>query len=194
MIGRLRGTLVTKRLDGVTVDVGGVGYELSVTTRDLAELPGVGEEIVLHTHLHVREDAMVLFGFSTDRGRDFFRVVLTAPGVGPKLALAMLSTLDVDELHAAIIGEDVDALTVVPGIGKRSAQKMVLELKPKLVDMPIGSMPGANSARPQVRDALEGLGYNAAEIRDALVDVDGSLTVAEQIRSALQVLGAGRAG
>lgn len=194
MIGRLRGTMVAKRPDGVVVEVGGVGYELSVTVRDLAELPGVGEEIVLHTHLHVREDAMVLFGFSTDRGRDFFRVVLTAPGVGPKLALAMLSTLDVDELHGAIVGEDIDALTVVPGIGKRSAQKMILELKPKLVDMPVGSVAGASSARPQVRDALEGLGYTANEIRTAMESVDGTLPVAEQIRSALQVLGAGKTG
>ena len=154
MIGRLRGTLVGKRLDGVIVDVRGVGYELSVTARDLAELPGVGEDIVLHTHLHVREDAMVLFGFSTERGRDFFRTVLTAPGVGPKLALAMLSTLDADELHAAIVGEDVDGLTVIPGIGKRSAQKIVLELKPKLADLPVGPPTAGGSARPQVREAL----------------------------------------
>ena len=193
MIGRLRGTLVGKRLDGVIVDVAGVGYELAVTSRDLAELPGVGEEIVLHTHLHVREDAMVLFGFSTERGRDFFRIVLTAPGVGPKVALAMLSTLDADELHAAIVGEDVDALTVVPGIGKRSAQKIVLELKPKLGDLPVGSSVGGGSARPQVREALEGLGYTSAEIRDTVAEIDGSLPLAEQIRVALQLLGTGRA-
>ena len=189
MIGRLRGALVGKRLDGVIVDVQGVGYELSVTARDLAELPGIGEDIVLHTHLHVREDAMVLFGFSTERGRDFFRTVLTAPGVGPKLALAMLSTLDADELHAAIVGEDVDGLTAIPGIGKRSAQKIVLELKPKFADLPAGPPTAGGPARPQVREALETLGYTSAEIRDAMGDVDGSLTVAEQIRAALQQLG-----
>lgn len=194
MIGRLRGTLAAKRLEGVVVDVAGVGYELSVTSRDLGALPGVGEEIVLHTHLHVREDAMVLYGFSTERGREMFRVLLGAPGVGPKVALAMLSALDADDLHRAILAEDVDALTVAPGIGARSAQKIILELKPKLGELPAGTVLGSSSSQPQVRRALETLGYTGAEIREALAHVDGSLPVAEQVRAALQHLGAGRVG
>lgn len=191
MIGRLRGTFVGRRSETIVVDVGGVGYEVNVTTRTMADLPGLGEEIVLHTHLHVREDAMTLFGFASDRDQELFRILLSGSGIGPKVALAMLSTMTADELHAAIVGEDADALCVVPGIGKRTAQKIVLELKPKLSGLAVTGAP-AGPGRQQVRDALEGLGYGPAEIGSVLGEVDSSLSVAEQIRSALQALGAQR--
>lgn len=191
MIGRLRGTYVGRRSDTVIVDVMGVGYEVSVTTRTISDLPGLGEEIVLHTHLHVREDAMTLFGFASDRDQELFRILLSGSGIGPKVALAMLSAMSADELHTIIVGEDIDGLCIVPGIGKRSAQKIVLELKPKLSGLAVTGLP-SGPGRQQVRDALEGLGYATAEIGSVMEDVDVSLSVAEQIRSALQALGAQR--
>lgn len=193
MIGRLRGLLVAKRPDGVVVDVGGVGYEASVTTRTLAALPSIGEEIVLHTHLYVREDALTLFGFTDERDQEIFRILLSGSGIGPKVALAMLSSMTADELQTVIVAEDVDGLCVVPGIGKRSAQKIVLELKPKLSGLSVvGSV--SSPGRQQVREALEGLGYGATEIGSVIGEVDGELSVAEQIRTALQALGAMRNG
>lgn len=191
MIGRLRGTLVARRLESVVLDVGGVGYEVLVTPSALAELPSIGEEIVLHTHMHVREDAMTLFGFTDEAQQEWFRILLGAPGVGPKVALAMLATMDPDQLLAAIASDDVDALTVVPGIGKRSAQKIVLELKPKVGEAGLAGSASTSEAA-QVREALEQLGYSASEVRDIIGDVDPTVPVAEQIRSALKALGRDR--
>jgi len=188
MIGRLRGTLVARRPEVVVLEVGGVGYELAVTPRSLAELPSIGEEIVLHTHLHVREDAMTLFGFTDETQQHWFRILLGAPGIGPKVALAMLATMDPEQLLTAIANDDVDALTAVPGIGKRSAQKIVLELKPKVGEAGLaGSTSGSQAA--QVREALEQLGYSASEARDVMGSVDPSMPVAEQVRTALKALG-----
>lgn len=188
MIGRLRGTLVARRMEHVVMDVGGVGYEVAVTPRTLAALPAIGEEIVLHTHLHVREDAMTLFGFPDDSQQEWFRILLGAPGVGPKVALAILATMDTDQLIAAIAGEDVDLLTSVPGIGKRSAQKIVLELKPKVGEAGLVAI-GSGSDAAQVREALEQLGYSAGEVREVMGEVDPTSPVAEQVRSALKALG-----
>lgn len=189
MIGRLRGVLVAARPSGVVVEVGGVGYEVAVTPRALADLPGVGEEIVLHTHLHVREDALALYGFATERDRDLFRLLLGASGVGPKVALGLLATMSAEELQRAVLSENADALAVAPGIGKRSAQRLILELRPKLTEVEATAAVGGSG---QVRDALEGLGYTPAEIREVLVAVDASLPVPEQLRAALKLLGSER--
>lgn len=190
MIGRLRGTLVARRFDAVVLDVGGIGYEVAVTPRALSDLPSIGEEIVLHTHLHVREDAMTLFGFTDEAQQEWFRILLGAPGVGPKVALAMLATMEPDQLLTAIASDDVDALTAVPGIGKRSAQKIVLELKPKVGEVGLGSPTGTDAA--QVREALEQLGYSATEVRDVIGEVDPAAPIAEQVRTALKALGRDR--
>ena len=123
MIGRLRGTLVSLRATGVVLDVGGVGYEVVVTPRTVADLPSIGEEVVLHTHLVVREDAMLVHGFASESERDLFRVLLSASGIGPKVAMTALGALHSDELRRAIAAEDIDMLTTVPGIGKRGAQE-----------------------------------------------------------------------
>ena len=155
MIGRLRGTIVARRNEGVTLDVGGVGYEIAVTPQTLSSLPGLGEQMVLHTHLHVREDAMTLYGFMDEVGRDMFRLLLATSGIGPKVAMAILGSMRVEELHRAVTGEDIDALTVVPGIGKRSAQRILLDLKPKLVDADVVSL-GGESGSGRIREALEG--------------------------------------
>jgi Holliday junction DNA helicase RuvA len=188
MIGRLRGTFAGRSAGWVLIDVVGVGYEVAVAPRTQTDLPGVGEEVVLHTHLHIREDGMTLYGFATEGERDLFRVLLTASGVGPKLALAILGSLTVTEVRRAVAQEDVDALTVVPGVGKRSAQKLVLELKPRLEQAEAEVLEGT-SAGAQVRQALESLGYTSAEIREVSGSLNGEAPVAEQVREALRMLG-----
>lgn len=187
MIGRLRGILVGRSATTMTVEVAGVGYELQVTPRTQSSLPGIGEELVVHTHLHGREDGLILYGFASESERNLFRVLITASGVGPKLAQAMLSSLSVSEIRVAIATEDVDALTVAPGVGKRLAQKLLLELKPKLEDAEAVVLESTGSSA-QLRQALEGLGYSAAEIREVSSTIDYEASIPEQIRAALQAL------
>lgn len=191
MIGRIRGTVVAKHDDRVVVDVAGVGYEIAVTPMTLVDLPNLGDEAVLHTHLHVREDVMALFGFASEDARGLFRILLGVSGIGPKVALAILGTLTPEALRLAVVTEDADALTQVPGIGKRSAQKLMLELRPKL-DLPDADLPTASSAGAEVREALEGLGYQPAEIREVMRDLDSTLPVEDLLRLALQDLGRAR--
>lgn len=192
MIGRLRGTYAGPVGDAVVVDVGGVGYDVTMTPRAIAGLPGIGEEIVVHTHLYVREEVMALYGFETDGARNLFRVLIATSGIGPKVAMAMLASYSPAELHAAIATEDVDALSAVPGIGKRTAQKVILELRPKLADLDAESVIGAMqpaTAGVQVREALESLGYSSAEIREVVAGLPVDAPVQEQLREALQTLG-----
>ncbi|MEA2003019.1 MAG: Holliday junction branch migration protein RuvA [Actinomycetota bacterium] len=187
MIGRLRGDLVEKGADAVLLDVGGVGYQVAVTPNTIASLPGAGQPAVLHTHLHVREDMLALYGFASADERDVFQILIGVSGVGPKLALAVLATISPDGLRNVVVTEDVAALTAVPGIGQRSAQKLLLELRPKL-DLPDTPLQ-AGSALSEVREALEGLGYQTAEIRDVLRDLPADGALEESLRSALQELG-----
>lgn len=188
MIGRLRGVLVERSGDVAVVEAGGVGYEVAMPARDLAALPGVGHEVVVHTHLHVREDQMALFGFADEDARTVFRMLLGTSGVGPRLALAVLGTLTPDRVRTAILTEDVDALVAVPGIGKRSAQKLVLDLRARMA-LPAGDIPAGGSLAA-VRDALEGLGYGPAEIREAVAGLSGDDTES-LLRTALQRMGGG---
>lgn len=189
MIGRLRGMVAAKTPDSVLLDVGGVGYELTITPRGLVDLPSIGEEAVVHVHTHVREDILALYGFSTAEERDLFRVLLGATGIGPKVGVAILGTFAADELRSVVVSEDVDALTAVPGIGKRTAQKLVLELRGRM-ELPVGELPDgdAETDLAQVREALENLGYQTPEIRDALRGLDGD-SVEALLRGALQRLG-----
>ncbi len=188
MIGRLRGLLAAKHADRVIIDVGGIGHEVAVTPRALVALPGVGEEAVLHTHLHVREDQLALFGFTTEDGRDVFRLLLGLSGIGPKVALAILGTLQPEELRRVVATEDADALTVVPGIGKRTAQKLMLELRAKL-DV-LGVEPaGGETAAGEVRAALAGLGYGSDEIREVMRELPVDLSLEELLRLSLRELG-----
>ncbi|MGA7228556.1 MAG: Holliday junction branch migration protein RuvA [Acidimicrobiia bacterium] len=187
MIGRLRGIVVTRRGDVVCVEVAGVGYEVTMTPRGLATLPGVGEEVVIHTHTHVREDEMSLYGFGSEPDRDLFRVLLGAAGVGPKLAMAISGTMNHDEIIRAIVTEDPDALTVVPGVGKRGAQRIVLELAPKLSG--IDPEMAGSSSTVTVRHALEGLGYSGEEINAVMGELDPGSSIETQIKTALKALG-----
>lgn len=179
--------MVARVAAGAMIDVAGVGYEVAMTPRDVAELPQIGEEVVVHTHLHVREDLLALYGFNSDRSRDLFRVLIGTAGVGPSLAMAMLSVLRPDELRAAVASEDPDLLVSVPGIGKRTAQKLILELKPRLTDA--DAELAATRGLGRVREALEGLGYGAAEIREIAEHIPADAPLEEQVRAALQALG-----
>jgi holliday junction DNA helicase RuvA len=200
MIGRLRGTLVHRSHRGeVVLDVGGVGYRISVSPATSVALGNIGDEVVVHTHLHVREDALTLFGFASADGRDCFESLLGAHGVGPGLALAILSTHGPNELRRVVMEGDLDALTLVPGVGRKTAARLLLELKSRL-DVPEGAgfegdvVAGSTSGSPRadVRAALAALGYQPDEVRRAMGELppEGDLTTL--VRTALQTLGATR--
>jgi Holliday junction DNA helicase RuvA len=191
MIGSVRGTVLERSAIGeVLVEVGGVGYRVLVPLGAIPTLePGRGA--FLFTHLHVREDAMVLYGFPTRDERDTFEVLIGASGVGPKLAVAILSAHSPSTLRRALIDDDLDALTLVPGVGKRTAQRLLVELKSRL-DVPefdLTETPGATtSARAEVRAALSGLGYGPDEVRDVLAQVADDGPVEDLLRDALKRL------
>lgn len=184
----LSGVVVAVRAEKALVDVNGVGYEVNMTAKSIAALPAVTEPVTVFTHLHVREDGMTLFGFGTESDRDLFRVLLGASGVGPKVALSMLGVFSADALRKVVAAEDVKALTAVPGIGQRGAQKIILDLKPKLADLEADVLEGA-TASTQFWEALQALGYTAAEIREVTPLVTAEAPVTEQIRQALRELG-----
>ncbi|MGH2808233.1 MAG: Holliday junction branch migration protein RuvA [Actinomycetota bacterium] len=192
MIGFVRGEVASRTIDGCTLDVGGVGYTLACSATTMASLPSVGEQARVWTHLHVREDALALFGFSTESERTMFGALLSVSGVGPKVALQICSAFAPDAFRRALVTDDVDSITAVPGIGKKTAARVVLELKEKL-DLPdlavVGSNKGADTLS-KARSALENLGYSPHEVRAALGSLapnDGE-TVEDVVRSALRVL------
>ena len=192
MIGMLRGTVADRGADEAVLDVSGVGYRVRMTPRLLAVLEP-GEEVTVHTHLHVREDAMVLYGFETKAERTTFELLTAASGVGPKLALSILAVHDPLALRRALLDDDVDALTLVPGVGKRTAQKLLVELKARF-DLPdLEVVPdGAPSPRAEVRAALAGLGYEADEVRGVLAALPDDEPVEALLRRALRQLAAER--
>lgn len=202
MIAVLRGRLVNRRAtsggDAVeaVVDVSGVGYRVIIPTGLAARIVTSGDEIEIHTSLQVREDAMDLYGFPTVDTRDLFELLITVSGVGPKLGLAILGTLAPDTLRRAVVDGDVDALTVVSGIGKKSAQRLVLELKDKLAsfgsgdtDLTVASGDTTSSTIGEVRLALIELGYSNAEAQRAVEPLDPEDgDVGELLRTALRSL------
>lgn len=192
MIGSVRGTVVERSATGeVLVEVGGVGYRCLVPVGAVADLAPAGPAF-LFTHLHVREDAMTLYGFPTRDERDTFEVLIGASGVGPKLALAMLSVHSPGALRRCLADGDLDTLCLVPGVGKRTAQKLMVELKERLgvpdVDLADAGGDGAPSPRAEVRAALAELGYGPEEVRDALRDLPEDGAVSELLRDALKRL------
>jgi|FLYL01.1.fsa_nt_gi Holliday junction DNA helicase RuvA len=188
MIGLVRGTLVGTRGDRVTVEVGGVGYEMTVSIRTAGDLPPSGSEVCLYTHLHLRDDGLALYGFGTETERDLFRVLLGASGVGPRVALAMLGVFGPEDLRRVVATEDVDSLTRVPGIGRRTAQKVILDLKPRF-ESEEAEVVDTDGELSQVRQALENLGYGAGEIQEAISQIDREAALGDKIRQALRVLG-----
>ena len=190
MIGRIAGKLVDKHPPQVMVECGGVAYEIDVPMSTFYNLPRTGEEVALLTHLVVREDAHLLFGFLTAAERSAFRQLLKISGVGPKVALAVLSGLSVDDLAAAVAAQDAARLTKVPGIGKKTAERLVLELRDKLsfAVAATSADAGAGAARADVANALLALGYNEREAQAAIKQLPAGLPLADAIRQALKSL------
>jgi Holliday junction DNA helicase RuvA len=195
MIGSVRGTIVERTTSGeVLVEVGGVGYRVNVPLRAMTTLDP-GSNAFLFTHLHVREDAMVLYGFPSRDERDTFEVLIGATGVGPKLALAILSAHTPNTLRRCLADDDLDALMLVPGVGKRTAQRLLVDLKARLEvpDLDLVDAPGGPSTpRGEVRDALIGLGYSPEEVRTVLGQLGEEGTVETLLRDALRVLAGSR--
>ena len=185
MIGKLKGRLEAKNPPQVLVEVAGVSYEVDVPMSTFYTLPATGEAVSLHTHLAVREDAHILYGFATLEERSAFRQLIRISGVGARTALSVLSGLSVSDLSAAIAQQDAARLTKVPGIGKKTAERLLLELKGKLADTAPGEVPRRGS---DVIHALLALGYNEKEAQLATQGLAPGLTVAEGIRAALKAL------
>jgi Holliday junction DNA helicase RuvA len=188
MIGRIQGILVEKAFPQVIVSCNGVGYEIDVPMSTFYPLPRPGEEVTLLTHLVVREDAHLLFGFLTLAERAAFRQLLKISGVGPKVALAVLSGLSVDDLAAAVSNEDSGRLTKIPGIGKKTAERLVLELRDKLPKVAVVARADGRAASGEVVGALLALGYNDREAQAAAKGLPADLQLAEAIRQALKAL------
>jgi Holliday junction DNA helicase RuvA len=187
MISRLRGKPVARTADGLVLDVGGVGYLLHATPSTLRRAEG-GGELVVETYLHVREDALQLYGFAEPGERELFEQLLTVSGVGPKVALAIVSGSPPQELRRAIALEDTARFQAIPGIGKKTAQRVVLELKEKLASAagaPEGNWRGRDP-HLVARDALVELGYSVVDAEAALAEVDMELPAEERIRAVLR--------
>lgn len=189
MIGRITGTLIEKHPPQIVVDVGGMGYELDVSMATFYNLPAVGEKVSLHTHLAIREDAHLLFGFGSESERRVFRELIKVSGIGAKTALSVLSGISIEDLAAAIVAQESGRIIKTPGIGKKTAERLLLELKGKLdfigVGLPAG---GITRASDDVRQALLALGYNDKEADLAVKHLPADLSVSEAIRQALKSL------
>ncbi|POZ63288.1 MULTISPECIES: Holliday junction branch migration protein RuvA [Chromobacterium] len=194
MIGRLSGKLIEKLPPQVVVDVGGVGYEVDVPMTTFYQLPALGQPCTLFTHLVVREDAHLLFGFASKDERQTFRQLIKVSGIGAKIALAILSGMTADELAIAVASEDIKRLSSVPGIGKKTAERLVLELRGKLATggnltvpggLPFAATPDEKS---DIVNALLALGYNDKEAAAATKSLPADVTVSEGVRLALKNL------
>jgi len=177
MIGRLKGTLIEKQAPQLIIDVNGVGYEVQVPMTTLYQLPAIGKEVVLLTHFSVSENAQTLFGFIASKDRDLFRILIKVSGVGPKMGLGILSGMDTDQLVGCVMQDNVSALVKVPGVGKKTAERLIIELRDKLKDwqqlnaplaaMEAASTPGAalsaNDMVAEAEAALTSLGYKPTE-------------------------------
>ena len=188
MIGRLHGTLLEKSPPQLLVDCAGVGYEVDVPMSTLYKLPPTGHTVTLLTHLAVREDAHQLFGFATASERDAFRALIRISGVGARIALALLSGLSVDELAQAVAAQDAARLTRVPGIGKKTAERLLLELRGKLGPDLARAGGGAQAGQADVLQALLALGYSEREAAAAVARLDPGCGVDDGIRQALKIL------
>jgi Holliday junction DNA helicase RuvA len=190
VIALIRGTVAVRRKEFVVVDCGGVGYRLAVSAETLRRVPAVGEPVTLHSHLVVRDDALALYGFATEQERELFLMLLGVQAVGPKVALAVLSGAPWRELLAAVAAGDVARLQAAPGVGKRTAERIVVELREKVgVAPPPGEITVSRVEDPVslAREALLGLGYSAVEVEELLEGAPGGSTeelISHALRSA----------
>lgn len=191
MIARVTGRVAEKSAASCVIEVGGIGLRLFMSTASLSRLPAAGDEVTVHTHLHVREDELTLFGFESPEEQDLFEKLITVSGVGPKVALSALSALAPSALAEAIAREDDALIATVPGIGKKTAQRLIVELKDKV------GAPGLEGARSVVRgsagaeatEALAAMGFSPAEVAVALKGYDGPDDAQALLRYALRRLG-----
>jgi Holliday junction DNA helicase RuvA len=188
MIGRLTGTLAEKSPPRLLVDVNGVGYEVDVPMSSFYNLPGLGERVTLLTHFVVREDAQILFGFLTHDERATFRLLVKISGIGPRTALAILSGLSVNELAQAVSLQDSARLVKLPGIGKKTAERLLLELKGKLGDAIAAPASLAGAAQGDILQALLALGYSDREAAASLKALPANVGVSDGIKLALRAL------
>lgn len=192
MIAFLSGTVAARGLSDAVIAVGGVGFRVHMTTRSLATLPTTGDDVMVHTYLHVREGEMTLYGFESPAERVAFEMLLTVNGVGPKVALATLSALPPEDLASAVAAEDVSLVSSVPGVGKKTAQRIILDLADKL-GSEAGQTPspsGAGSAAmAEAREALGAMGFTPAETALALKGLPAGASPNEVLQSALRRLG-----
>ncbi|HEY4448590.1 MAG TPA: Holliday junction branch migration protein RuvA [Steroidobacteraceae bacterium] len=191
MIGSVRGRIASKTPPQLTVDVGGLGYELEAPMSTFFHLPPVGEEVRLLTHLVVREDAHVLYAFGTEEERRLFRSLIKVSGVGPKIALALLSGISVAAFAECVQREDIAALTRIPGVGRKTAERLIVEMRDRLAAPPpgggIGAVAAGTSAESEAYGALVALGYRPAEATRLLKAAGpGTHSTEELIRRALQ--------
>ncbi len=193
MIAFLRGKVQEKRSQGIILDVNGVGYDLWLSSKSLSEVPSINEEASFYTYLYVREDTLQLFGFTSCAEKDLFEQLISVSGIGPKVAISILSAFTVPALKKAIIMEDVDLVTSIPGIGKKTAQRLILELKEKLAlpDLKVASGSATGSVFSEARNALVSLGCTLSEANKALENFlpsDDEVTVEKLVRHALKNL------
>lgn len=192
MISLISGSVAVRRGDHVVVDTGGVGYRLAVSAETLKQVPAVGLPVTLHTHLVVRDDALALYGFATEEERDLFLMLLGVQAVGPKVALAVLSGAPPRALLAAVSAGDTATLQAAPGVGKRTADRIVVELREKVGPILAGdaiSITRSDDPRTMAREALVGLGYAGGEIDELLARAEGASVeelIAQALRSARQ--------
>ena len=192
MIGRIHGTLVHVNPPDILVDAHGVGYEISVPMSTLYDLPPAGQPVTLVTHLVVREDAQLLYGFLTEGERTAFRALIKVSGIGPRMALAVLSGLSVDDLSRAVAEQETGRLTRVPGVGRKTAERLLLELKGKLAPVAEAAQGGGGvlfSSSGDILRALVALGYSEKESAAAVSRLPEDISVKDGIRQALKGLG-----
>jgi holliday junction DNA helicase RuvA len=191
MIAHLRGTLLEKHPNQAVVETAGVGYDVTISVPTFSELASVGSEVSLHIHTHVREDQLALYGFGRPEEKQLFEKLITVSGIGPKLAMTILSGMQADDMMNAIRGNDVARLTKIPGIGKKTAERMVLELRDKLPPPGSGkvrTMPSLSAVQEDVLSALVNLGYQQAAAEKALSSVDKNGSFDAMFRVALAVM------
>ena len=190
MIGRLTGMLLEKRPPQVRLDVQGVGYEVDVPMSTFYDLPAIGSQTTLYTHLMIREDIHLLFGFATESERQIFRQLVKISGIGARTALSLLSGLSVPDLYQAVAVQDSMRLTKVPGIGKKTAERLLLELRDKLssASIDVGNALTSSTTSNDILNALLSLGYNDREAKWAIKQISADAALADGIRQALQLL------
>jgi Holliday junction DNA helicase RuvA len=191
MIAHLRGKLISRHPNDVIVETMGVGYDVTISVPTFSELPPAGSEVALHIHTHVREDQIALYGFLRPEEKQLFEKLITVSGIGPKLAITILSGMPADEMSSAIRGNDLVRLTKIPGIGRKTAERMVLELRDKLP--PAGTdqvhvFPSLSATQEDVLSALVNLGYQKASAEKALGSVEKNAAFDAMFRAALAVM------